>query len=337
MTARSRLPWAALGAPLLAATQVGCVTLDGFLFNGVPCGEVGPSTCEDKDAYWDKVCTPCEEAYAWDRDYDWFEQTLDEEAGESIRAIDPASVVDADVTRPDGTVLDAYLVPAHGDHPENAEVTLLYNHGNYAGIEHYLPRVRMAHEAGFTVLVWDYRGYGKTTDTAPPTPEVWWADAAAVRDSVDALAEAGEVPDADKVLVYANSLGALPALEMSLHRPGCALVFEAGFTSIEALTASNSGVSAPDSFFTTGELDNMEKISGWSGPFMAMIGTEDEVFREEDTAELVSRAGAPAADKELWVLEGVHHGITSVGVPDAGYAEWAGKLDAFLGGTGACR
>ncbi len=319
---------------LVLAVLPGCVTLDGFLFNGVPCADVGPSTCEDR-SYWDQACTPCEEAYAWDREYDWFEATLDE--GESIRAIDPEAVIDVDLTRPDGTVLDAYVIPAHGDDPEAAEITLVYHHGNYVGIEHYLPRIRMAHEAGYTVYVWDYRGYGKTTDTSPPEPEVWWADTQAVRDDLDELATAGVVPDADKLLIYANSLGGLPAVEMSLYRPGCALVLEAGFTSIEALGGSNSGVFVPDSLLSSGAFDNVEKIKAYDGPLLAMIGTEDEVFREEDVAQMVDNAATADAFKEVWELPGVHHGITSIGIPDAGYGPWADKMGDFLNRTGACR
>ena len=319
---------------LLAVALSGCVTLDGFLFNGVPCGDVGPSTCEDK-SYWDQVCTTCDADYAWDRDYEWFDETL--EAGESIRAIDPSRIIDADLTRPDGTVLDAYVIPAHGDQPENAEITLVYHHGNYAGIEHYLPRIRMAHEAGYTIYVWDYRGFGKTTDTAPPTPEVWWADTQAVRDQLDALAADGTLPDADKLLIYANSLGALPAVEMSLYQPGCALVLEAGFTSIEALAGSNSGVFVPDSLLTSGAFDNMEKIKGYDSPLLAMIGSADETFREEDVAQLVENAATADTLKEVWELPGVHHGITSIGIPDAGYGAWADKLNEFMDRTEACR
>ena len=110
----------------------GCVTLDAFLHNPVPCASVGPSTCEDKDSEWDRVCTPCEDAYPWDAVYTWMEPTVAD--GASIRPISPDAVQDADVDGQGGAVLDAYFIPAHGDHPANAEVTLIYNHGNYAGI-----------------------------------------------------------------------------------------------------------------------------------------------------------------------------------------------------------
>ena len=43
-----------------------------------------------------------------------------------------------------------------------AETTIVYNHGRYASIDHYMPRIQMLHELGVNVYVWDYQGYGKS-------------------------------------------------------------------------------------------------------------------------------------------------------------------------------
>lgn len=308
----------------------GCVQLDAFIHNPTPCERVSTETCDGATDEWARVCTPCEDAYSWDAVYNWMSGTLRD--GESIRPIDPAIVQDVDVEGVGGAVLDAYFIPAHGEHAENASVTLLYNHGNYAGIEHYIPRVQMAHEAGFNVFVWDYRGYGKSEPATVPTAEEWFDDARRVRDAVDQVA-----PDPAKVLLYANSLGGIPAIEMVLYRPGCALITEAGFTSMEALTASNAALTVPDSFLTSGQYNNIEKIKGYSGPYLAMIGDLDETFRVSDVEAMVTNAGAPASDKALWVLADVAHGISSRGIPEASYADWAERVDTFLDDVGACR
>jgi len=314
---------------MLALLLMGCNDLDWALHNNIPCAEVTTATCGDQP-YWDQICTPCNARYEWDREYEYFPQTLEED--QTIRPIDLARVLDVDIERDDGAVLDAYFIPAHGEHLDNSEVTVLYNHGNYAGIEHYLPRVRYLHEAGFNLYVWDYRGYGKTTPDVAPDAPTWFADSRAARDAVDDVA-----PDPDKVLVYGNSLGALPAVEQVLYRPGCAMFFEAGFTSLEALAGSNSGVFLPDSMLSSGSYDNLEKIVSYRGPFFAMIGSEDGTFRVEDTQALVDRAGTLPEDKALWVLDGVDHGITTVGVPEASYGEYALQMDTFLDEREACR
>ena len=320
-----------IGAMLPLLLAGACASLDWAVHNPVPCSQVGPATCEDKAAVsaWDAICTPCEDAYAWDRSYDWMDTTL--AAGEQIRGIDPATVQAMPLTMDDGAVLDAYLIPAHGDNPDNAAITMIFNHGNYAGIEHYLPRIQLAHEAGFTIFVWDYQGYGKSLPEGAPEPEAFLSHGRQVRDAVAALA------DAERVLIYANSLGALPGVEMALHSPGCALILEAGFTSVESILAAGAGVSAPDSMLTMGLFDNIEKIKGYSGPLLAMIGDEDNTFRVEDTRQLVENAATPAAQKDLWVLEGVNHGISNGGIPEAGFTAWAERIDTFLDETGACR
>ena len=91
MTTRPWLSLIALGAS-------SCMTLDALLplHSNIPCSEVTEDTCapteEDYDPYWDAICTPCEDSYAWDQDYEWRDITLDTLS--EIRAIDPAAVVD---------------------------------------------------------------------------------------------------------------------------------------------------------------------------------------------------------------------------------------------------
>ena len=124
----------------------GCLTLDGMLpfHNNIPCSEVNDETCNN-DEYWDRVCLPCEDPYDWDREYEWREETLT--GGATIRGIDPALVTDAPFDSEDGdAVLDAYFIAAHGDVAELGQTTIIFNHGRFASIDHYLPRVQMLHE-----------------------------------------------------------------------------------------------------------------------------------------------------------------------------------------------
>ncbi|MEC7987547.1 MAG: hypothetical protein VX278_20440, partial [Myxococcota bacterium] len=141
---------------------IGCgANLDGMIHNGTPCDQITEALCND-EPYWDRLCVPCEEEYPWDKEYEWQETTLTN--GETIRDIDADTVVDLDFETNDGAgTLDAYFIPSHGENPLLANTTLIYSHGNRGGIEHYLPRIRMLHEWGVNILVWDYRGYGKSS------------------------------------------------------------------------------------------------------------------------------------------------------------------------------
>jgi pimeloyl-ACP methyl ester carboxylesterase len=219
--------------------------------------------------------------------------------------------------------LDLYFVPGHGD---NAQITVIYNHGNYAGLEHYMPRVRFLHEGGYSVLFWDYRGYGKSEPAAAPTAQQWLQDAHQVRNAAEDYA-----PDPTRIAIYANSVGGIPSVEMALYAPGCALVLEAPFTGISAITRDNAGIDFPATYLTYGDFENTEKIADYAGPLFTMIGTEDNKFSVEEVTLLHDNAGTPAADKELWVLDGVGHGISGGGIPEAGLADYLGRIDVFLG------
>ena len=191
---------------------------------------LGASTCEETENAWDKVCKACDEPYDFTKDYPWFEQTL--EAGQTVRPIDPAHITPVSVATEDGEgTLDAYFIASHGEDAALAGITVVYNHGNYAGIEHYLPRIRFLYEAGYNVFVWDYRGYGKSLPASAPNADQWLADARQMREVADEHA-----PDASRVIVYANSVGGIPAVEMAVHRASCALFLEAGFTSLATVT-----------------------------------------------------------------------------------------------------
>jgi pimeloyl-ACP methyl ester carboxylesterase len=303
-------------APLLLS---GCLNLDPFSFNGVHCSTVGPSTC-DKGT-WDSVCLTCEEPYDWARDYPWdteFPGMLD---GDTIR---PAEDVEQHtIPSEDGLAqLDAAWLPSHGGEPLLARTTIVYNHGNYAGIEHYAPRVRLLHELGYNVLIWDYRGYGKSEPATHPTAEEFIADARTVREFVKTLA-----PDPDRIIVYGYSLGGVPAVEMAVTEEPCALFLEAPFTSASIIAEESGKVGWPESFLSEGLFDNARKLQSYEGPLLLMVGELDSRFPPRMQEELFENAAGP---KELWELPGVRHGISDGGVPEASLADYEAKMRDFI-------
>jgi pimeloyl-ACP methyl ester carboxylesterase len=307
---------------LLIATLAcsGCLTLDSFVHNAVHCSNVSESTC-NKDTVWDRVCTPCDESYDWNYAYPWMEPTLLE--GETIRDMALETIVEARIPTNDGVgELDLYFIPSHGENPALANTTLVYNHGNYAGIEHYIPRIRMLHEAGYHLLIWDYRGYGKSDPSSAPEPVEFVADSHQIASLIDDYA-----PDPTKVVVYANSLGGIPAVEMALHREPCAMILEAPWTNLQQSAENYAQAALPSNFLSVGLYDNYQKIVDYQAPLFVMVGDEDNKFPVEDHQRLVDLAGGVA---ELWVLPGVKHGIANVGVPEAGLTEYFEQMQGFM-------
>lgn len=306
---------------LLLLPLAGCMTLDSFVYSPVHCSTVGPATCDDEPDPWSKVCKTCEEAYDWTRDYPWPKSTLGED--ESIRPIPADAIVHHILQTTDGQAqLDVYFIPSHGEQADLARTTILYDHGNYAGIEHYQPRVRMFYEAGYNVLVWDYRGYGKSEPNRTATPDQFMADADLLRDEVDNYA-----PDADRIVTYGYSLGGLAAVEQQLYKPSCALMLEASFTSMDLIAQSNSETSIPGGFLSSGRFDVVSAISKYDGPLLMMRGSQDTEFSAADEQKVYD--ACPSTDKVFWTVDGAQHGVGR-GVPEAGLDAWKAQMHDFL-------
>lgn len=298
----------------------GCINFDFMLHNGVHCSKVSDKSCKNKD-YWGKICLKCEEPYDFGRKYKWMETTL--KGQESIRPIDNSKVVRHLVKTTDGEgELDAYFIPSHGENKLLAKTTILYNHGNYGGIEAYLPRLQMLYEIGFNIVVWDYRGYGKSKPSSHPNQEQFLSDSLQIRKEANKWA-----PDASKIIIYGFSLGGIPSVEMSLDNKACALLLEAPFPSVRSMVRSASTANMPEGFFSEARFNNIDKIKTYKGPLMVMIGDKDNKFTVRDQKELFDNATGP---KEFWELKGVNHGIADLGIPEASFSEYTKKILAFL-------
>ncbi len=302
----------------------GCLQLDTFVHNARHCSVVGPETCEQESDPFDKLCTPCDEPYDWTIEYPWPETFL--EGDQNIRV--PMTIEQRTIATTDGLgELDLYIVPSHGEAPERSELTILIQHGNFAGVEHYLPRVKMFHELGYRVVIWDYRGYGKSTPEQVPLPEAFLSDARQIRDLVPELAT-----NPDKLIIYGMSLGAIPSVEMALHDPPCAMVLEVPFTSLDEVTRTNTGTSLGGGFLSEGRYENTDKIKGYTHPLMVFHASEDHLFPLESIKQIHDNAGSSV--KTFHIIEGAKHGIGD-GVPEvSGLTRYQELMDTFITSAG---
>ncbi len=316
---RLLLPFAALGV------ATGCADLDVFAFNGIHCSNVSEETCT-KDDPWDRVCLTCEEPYVWDATYDWTPTTLEE--GDSVRPIPAEAVTSFRLPTRDGEgELDVVHVKGHGEDPDTAGITVLYSHGNYASIEHYMPRLRFLYEGGYDLVAWDYRGYGKSDPVDYPTAAQLIDDALLLADTLPELGADGPV------VVYANSLGAIAALEQAIYLAPCALVLEVPFTGIGPVSEGADGLTFPGGFLTSGLDETALRVTDYPGPLLVMGGDADRTIPPDSIRELY--AAAPG-DKQLWMLPGVGHGVgQGGGVPEAGMRAYLETISSFLVDTTA--
>ena len=322
-----------LASVLLAGP--GCITVDGLLpfFSNVHCSEVSEATCDPEhkdwdpgnDPDWDRICTPCDEDYDWGMAHPWLDKTLGDEF-DDVRPIKPKYVTQAPFEIQGGKTLDAYLIESHQEDLNGLHrATVVLNHGRFASIEHYLPRVRYLHELGFNVFVWDYRGFGKSEPKDAPTLTQMMSDAIKAYDHARDLA-----PDPDKLIIYGMSLGGIPGGEMAAERSACAQIFESAFNSVADKIETNLALTFPGSFLTSGVAENHIKLADTKTPTLVIHGEDDDRIHLDEAQSLYDALPDNLA-KQMVVVPNAGHGIGfGGGVPEASLADYRDHLVDFL-------
>lgn len=127
---------------------------------------------------------------------------------------------DVSLRTADGVRLHAWFLPGDPGMP-----ALLFCHGNAGNVTGRLESLALFREMGLSVMIFDYRGYGKSEGS--PSEEGTYADAGAAWDYL--TGEAGFAPE--KVVILGRSLGGAVAVELATRvKPG-GLIVESSFTS----------------------------------------------------------------------------------------------------------
>ncbi len=124
----------------------------------------------------------------------------------------------------DGVKLSAWYVAAKG-----AAGTVLFCHGNAGNISHRIDTITVLHKLGMNVLVFDYRGFGKSQ--GKPNEQGTYRDAeAAWAYLVDARREKPE-----RIVIHGRSLGGPVAAHLAMDRDPAGLIIESSFHDITEL------------------------------------------------------------------------------------------------------
>lgn len=195
----------------------------------------------------------------------------------------------------DGVTLHA----RHWKNPE-AKFTLLYFSGNgeeLGALESYLPEYA---KAGFSVMTYEYRGYGHTDGS--PSEGNCYADAQFL---LDWLGANGTPPE--RVIAMGFSLGAGSAVELARTRPVAGLVLESAFTSAYRVLTRWP--------LLLGDLfQNERKLRDVRCPVLVLHGTADPVIPVWHGEALYAAAREPK--RRLIVPGGGHGGLEAVAKED---------------------
>jgi fermentation-respiration switch protein FrsA (DUF1100 family) len=125
------------------------------------------------------------------------------------------------LTTADGVRVHGWFIAAPA-----SRATLLYLHGNGGNISHRLQRIALFRRLGLSVLIVDYRGYGRSDGT--PDEEGMYRDA---RAAWEYLVQTRRLA-VTELIIYGESLGGAVAAQLARERRPRALILESSFTSL---------------------------------------------------------------------------------------------------------
>lgn len=207
--------------------------------------------------------------YFPDRDY-W---TTPKEAG---LAFDDLTLKTAD-----GLSIAAWYVPHAA-----AKGTVLFCHGNAGNIADRLESLKSFHYLGYNVLIFDYRGYGRS-EGKPSEPGLYRDAEAAWRYVVETRATRPE-----SVVLFGESLGGAVAIDLAArHTPG-ALVVQSTFTSLVDI-GQRQYPFLPIGLLCTQRYASIDKVLSITCPKLFIHGTQDELVPLANGRRLFDAAAEP--------------------------------------------
>jgi pimeloyl-ACP methyl ester carboxylesterase len=196
----------------------------------------------------------------------------------------------------DGARLFGWYVEAAADRP-----VILWCHGNAGSIINRLDNLRLLHQMGLSVFLFDYRGYGKSQNIRP-TEEGFYNDAYA---AYDYLARIRKIRP-DRMVLFGRSLGASVAGELAAQRPASGLILESSFPSIEAVAKVHYG-GFPAHWFLGAQFRLVDRLPHLSLPKLIIHGDKDDIIPVELGRQVYDVAKPP---KEWFGIPGANHNDT---------------------------
>lgn len=198
----------------------------------------------------------------------------------------------------DGVRLNGWYIP----HP-NAELTLLWCHGNAGNISHRVQNIRLLHDRiGINIFIFDYRGYGRSEGSISEAGTYLDGFAAA-----ELLRERYRLQPS-QMIVFGRSLGAAVAAELATRIETVALVLESPFVSVPEMARAVFPLLPVGRFLST-QYNTVEKVRRLKTPTPVFVlhGERDEIVPFAQGRKVFEAAAEP---KRFYAIRGAGHNDT---------------------------
>jgi hypothetical protein len=198
------------------------------------------------------------------------------------------------ITTRDGVRLHGWFFEA-----PQSKATLLFFHGNAGNISIRIFKAKGWLDRGISVFLLDYRSYGQSEGRIHKGTDLL-EDAHA---AFQWLEEEKKV-SSEKILLYGESIGTYPAIQLAREKRFAGLILEAAFTSLLELARANYGGWVPEFLLSSFQMQNDEAIREAKAPIFFLHGDQDSIAPVAQGKRLYELAPSP---KELLIVPGGDH------------------------------
>lgn len=221
--------------------------------------------------------------------------------------------------------------------PDTSAPAVLYLHGTFRNVFQNQPKIRSIHDAGFSVLAVEYRGYGDSSFQLPSEQSVQ-EDVARAWQELQRRA-----PDPTRRVIYGHSMGSGAATTLAWSQreaaaagtappPYGALVLESAFTSLPDIARNYGAVGNLIAPLATQRFESIHKIGDITAPKWFIAGSKDDTVPPVHSQRLYDAA---RGERYLVMIEGGGHSRLNEDDPKRYAAAWADVARAVGGSATA--
>ncbi|MEA3546234.1 MAG: alpha/beta hydrolase [Thermodesulfobacteriota bacterium] len=192
----------------------------------------------------------------------------------------------------DNVQLDGWYIPA-----PHARGVVLFCHGNAGNISHRLESLLLFNKLGFSTLIFDYRGYGRSQ--GKPSEQGMYKDAEIAWQHL--TQERGVPPP--QIILFGRSLGAAVTAHLATIHTPAALILESCFTSVPDIAADLYPF-LPVRLLSRLDYNAIKKLENVPCPVLIAHSPNDEIIPYKHGRALYAAAKEP---KRFLELRGGHN------------------------------
>ena len=179
---------------------------------------------------------------------------------------------------------------------DSARFTVIFAHGNAGNIGHRVEKIKLLYDIGVSVFIFDYRGYGRSEGAA--------SEAGLYRDTeaaYDYIVKIRKIPE-DSVILYGESIGGAPVIDLARKARVRALITEEAFSSIKDM--ARTAYPILPAFIFSSRFDSLSKIPEVECPKLIIHSVDDEIVPLSLGEKLYAAANPP---KQFLKIRGSHN------------------------------